>query len=902
MSVEQNRERFDSVVISTVIVVSAIWGVLNWPYEYRAVAPLFQQPMASAEVSVDTYSFHHFEMVRGGFPLRYLMREEDDPQGVPRFWSSVSLAFNVILGIVLTVFAGYAAHHISRLSKRTESSKLNAPAMAKRIRLAATISISALMLLTVAAISFRRASERSRANELAQRASVLSYAIVPKPIASSFPLPILEQFSRIRSVFLWKRLDFEASNFVSIPTLRNFGTIGFSPTPDEVRSLAQHEQMLYLSIRNASIPDETLEAISTLKSLRRLDLIGCTNLSNGLCDLSKLDRLEMLDATSSDLTLSKLSPTWPSKIRTLYLSRPRSGSDSLTLSGMPALTQLRVSRFDETFNPDPVQIQLSNLPNLEHIGLETSQRLSLRVDLAPRLKGLGFTEQETSQRRGTPSSLWFRELHLNGVPSLRDLHCDGLDLKEISIRKAPNLKKLMFGRYDYDGAKQVEPISDSRRTQLQDIINQLAKCDGPSTLDLSTLPLGSVDLSPLAQNERVRKLVLINCEVSGEQMLKLTQLKGFEYLDLRGCPISDQDATALLDANASLESLLVSTDEFETIRVLHEPSLCEFIASDSLRARNIDIVGSPRLKAELVLGDKIESLRIRDGNSLLGISVNGPLPIASELKGLRSLKFFAVGGKQIGDDLCEDLWQCSELDHLTIAYGSLSQRSLQKIGLLHKLTVLALPGSNIDDSLVQNHWGNLTLLSDVDLSDTKVSAKTVEFLTSLGNLQKVALNHCDLKPKDLIGFCDVDQLIELEVAGIGMEADCLVGCLRRGMLDRLDLSDTKLSSEVVEVLVSPIANSLAFLGLQGCDINEDDLVRIAEAHPRLAFDLRDTAISKEYLAQLDARYRLFARQDRAAFMRHLAREDSEPMSDEEIGYDPVRGRINSYQFISNHSL
>jgi hypothetical protein len=287
---------------------------------------------------------------------------------------------------------------------------------------------------------------------------------------------------------------------------------------------------------------------------------------------------------------------------------------------------------------------------------------------------------------------------------------------------------------------------------------------------------------------------------------------------------------------------------------------------------------------------------------LLGISVNGPLPEASEIKGLRSLKFFAVGGKQIGDDLCKDLWQCSDLDHLTIAYGSLSQRSLQKIGLLHKLTVLSLPGSNIDDSLVTNYWANLALLSDIDLSDTKVSVKTVEFLTSLNNLQKVALNNCDLEPEDLVGFCDVDQLIELEVAGIGMDAECLVGCLRRGMLDRLDLSESTISDELVDVLTSPIANSLVFLGLQGCDIKEDDLVRIAEAHPRLAFDLRDTKISRDRLAHLAGQSRLIARQDRAAFIRHLARDDAEPMSEGVAGYDPVRGRINSYQFISNRSL
>jgi hypothetical protein len=66
------------------------------------------------------------------------------------------------------------------------------------------------------------------------------------------------------------------------------------------------------------------------------------------------------------------------------------------------------------------------------------------------------------------------------------------------------------------------------------------------------------------------------------------------------------------------------------------------------------------------------------------------------------LRFCALAGPTVNDHVCEQLWDCTRLEHLTLAYSNLSRQSLMRIGDLHQLNTLILPGCDVDDALAAN--------------------------------------------------------------------------------------------------------------------------------------------------------------------------------------------------------
>ncbi len=902
MSVEKTRDRFDSTLISVVVTTLVFWTVLNWPYQYMPTAFQFWQVPSQIEYSFSTFAFPNYEIMQGGFPFTYYSREADDATADPKFWSPISLSVNVLMGLIATLTAGWLTVKVRR---RLRGAKLtvvfNQLPAARRYGL--MIAVIVVLGLLAAAIGNNDVADRRLAKILASNGAVCRYTLVPSQLARVFPASILGKFARVRSVMLWSGPPERISQAVKIPTLTTFSVIGRRPTTDDMQSLANNDQLKSLLLRGVKIDDTLKQSVLNLTTLRQLELIQCEGLDSGIAGIENLTRLQVISFADSDIRLSSLPETdWPKNIRRMQLSRPRHGSDSLRLRSIASLESLSVSRSDDSLNAEIVKIELADLPALTHFGIETLQKFSLDIESVPRLGSIAYVDPEIMLRlrsRDTaPVAMWFSSLRVRDLPSLRDLVLDGVDLEELSLTGVPNLTSLSIGRYAYQQGISKRPFDESKKPQLQRLINSLGDCDGPVTLDLSSLPLGEIDLDPLVNNHRIRNLGLNDCGIHGSQLPILAKLSRLTSLDLRSCPITDEEANGLLRQGLPLTDMLVSSDKFERIEVLHQASLRGFIATDSLHAKTVHIVDSPQLEAELVLGRQVEQLTIRDGHSLLGLSVDGPLPADAELHGLRSLRFFAIGGPSVDDELCHNLWQCTELDHLTIAYGRLSRSALQNVGRLSRLIVLSLPGSEIDDDLVIRNWTSLQNLSDVDISDTAISTATVNFLLSRKNLQKLSLNHCQLTKADLRGLSDVTQLIELEVAGIGLHSDTLVGCLRRGMVDRLDLSESELTDRDIETLAGHGGSSLVFLGLRGCQLSDDSLRKIANAHPRLALDVTDNPISPELLAELQSQNRLLDQHDHDGFLRLLSEGESYNLSDLRAEFDPVRGRIDSFQFVS----
>ncbi|MGV3485414.1 MAG: hypothetical protein ACO1RT_13430 [Planctomycetaceae bacterium] len=906
MSVDNTRERFDSAAITLVVISAVLWGVLNWPYPYQATAHQYTQSPALADYSFETFLFPHYEMMRAGFPFVYSLRFEDDLASRPELWSPLALAANIAIAVLTTALIGCGPFWVRRHFATRDPANSISPAY----RLAIQVGLGSAAIGTVAAVAVsvlsRDAREYDLVRRLAFKGAVHRYALVPRPLARAVPGFVLQRFSRIRGVMTWDRSPATMSEILAIPTLKSFSSYATAPSPEQLLAPAVQDRLNHLQLRAVELDEPLKDAIMKLRKLRDLDLAECSGLDSGLGNIEGLSRLTALDFSDSDIRLSSLpSSDWPKNLKRLHLSRPPRGSDSLVLRSLPSLESLSVCRTDASYNESVVQIELADMPQLEYLGIETLQKFSLQVDSAPRLTTIGFSDPEIGLRvrsqQIVPISLWLQSLRLRDLPSLRSLALDGLDLEELSLNGTPNLTRLSIGRFGYNSDIALRPYDESKKPLIQWLIQSLGRCDGPANIDLSSLPLEGLDLKPLTQNDRIRSLSLRGCGISGDQLRVLGKLPRLAQIDLRGCPITDQEAMAMLRGGLPLKEFLVSSGDFEFIEVVNQPKLRGFIATESPRVKRVHISDSPQLQAELILGDSVEELRIRDGHSLLGLAVDGPLPAGTELHGLQSLRFFAVGGARADDELCRHLWQCADLDHLTIAYGRLSEKSLAKIGRFAKLTVLALPGSKVNDDIVRRHWAGLKLLSDVNLSETEITSESLQQLISLKNIQKLAINHCKVEKKDLRDLVKIDQLIELDVAGIGLDADTMMGCLRRGMLDRLNVSYSYLDDAAIEVLASSCAKSLIFLGLRGCGLDEATVRRIADRHPRLAMDVANNELSEAFVNELRQQNRLLDQHDRDGFLRHLSDGEYERMADIKAEFDPVRGRINSYQFIATNS-
>lgn len=836
--------------------------VVNLPCRYAefAAETLGEAGTGSSFDSYQTnaiYDSHQTKAIYGGWPWRYVTLSSPPEAGRLIRWASATWSFAALLSnfaVALTVVATITL--IVCLSQQV-----------------ATVSLWAASLLAVSWGLYHSHQDRVVAERLVNHAAIYRSAVVPVWVTRFVPSFGLRPFARIRGVMLFRYDCTAVETIAKLPDLHTLGVWNQFPPAAQLRPLSLRPRLCKLIIANADLEDWVPQFIATQSSLQHLELLGCHGLGAGLAELDRLSELRIFNATASDLPISSLTNAhWPRRLRQIQLSHPLAGEQTLELSECQELRSLQISSRDNLPNPDLLTLRLDGMPQLRVLALASSQKASLSITHAPRLQELrvatGVDQNSFLSYSTSPIGLWLERLLVVNAPSLKKLHCYGLDMKDIVIQQSPNLIELTVDRSRDNAQLATEDVA-SNADNLNGLIKGLAGCSGPLVIDLSTLPLQGINLAPLAQNKRIRELQLARTGVSAEQLRAVLALPRLKKLDVRNCPISNAEAAELLLSTPQLTQFLVDSATFEQIEIVDRNQLIDYMAGASPRASAVRIVGSPLLRSELLLGDNVKTLCIKDGYSLQGLSVNGPIPYETTLQGLRDLRFLALGGANVNDRLCEPVWQCLQLNDLTLAYTNLSRQSWRRIDQFKDLRTLIIPGADIDDS-VTDQWRELKHLRVVDFSHTRVSRRTLRQLLTRSNLQRLALNYVDLKQSDLRGLGDLLQLIELEVAGIGLEEKALRALLNRRLLERLDLSDSALTPQCLRVLASDAASHLVFLGLRNCGLGDAELRLIAEAQPKLLLDIEGNPLSAAFRQQLDDSNRLLSRCDRAGFLRCIA--------------------------------
>lgn len=863
--------------------VFMLFVALNLPWRFGEFASETVGEISESNSTLHLRSVAEINLIRCGWPLVYaeVVSSPLDSSESLRWltWSGASLFGNLTIAMIAAVILACLAY-------------------VSRYFAVVTIGLAALILANSWHQAFRH--DQALAQTLAPEGVVYRTAFLPIRLARIMPHSLLTEFSRIRGVMLFQPTDENLSLVTSIPTLQSIGLRGKLPALENFSGLITQPRLRQLTLINVTLAPAHVDLIGKQSDLQYLSLISCRGLRGSLKKLQDLPMLNNVDLSSSEFDIDALTDNqWSRNVKDLVVSPQLTGNNQLCLEDWLVLESLTVRSNRRGVASDVMKVSVERMPQLRSLSLISTQKIDLSIVNSPRLKDIRIDDGEEQfiglTMESAPTSLWLDKLRLDNVASLGRVACYGMDLQRIEINEAPNLIELSIDAALYARKRFQKHPSDQKQI-ISQIIQDLGNCDGPHIISLSTLPLADIDLQPLAKNHRIRELRLSATGVSGSQLDSLLALPRLSSLDLRSCPISNEQAESMLNRLPLLKELMVDANDFQRIEVVDREQLVQFTTTPVPAASIVRIQRSPNLSTELILGDKLKELSITDARSLRGLSVDGPLPVDATLEGFRDLRYCALGGANVDDRMCAAIWYCPKLDHLTLAHTSLSQRSLVQIGELKELSTLIVPGSDIDDSVTAN-WRELKQLSEVDFSYTNISRETFRFLMSLKNLQRLAINHVSIDRRDLQPLVGISQLIELEVAGVGLEDDLLEALLSRGMLDRLELSDCELSGRAVSILASPVARSLVFLGLRDCGLTEDEVQRILDGHSHLVVDAAGHSLSDGFIDKLQRENRLVRRQDRASFLRHVGRFNQAGMGGGETIKDTIPGRIDVHRFM-----
>jgi hypothetical protein len=863
--------------------ILVLFVALNLPWRYGEFASEAVGEIVENSSILHLRSVADNGLIRCGWPLVYA--EALSPYGESSLsfhsieWSALRFFGNLAIAIVATVVIA---------------------ALAYLSRYVAIIAISLVGLFLANSVHQSLNRDQQLTRVLESHAMVYRSSNLPIRVARLMPLRLQREFSRIRGAMIFHPTDENVALVASIPTLQSIGVRGKLPTAKHFAGVLDKPRLRQLTFIDAVLEPAHIEMIAKQVDIRYLTLIACKGLRGSLKELQDLPVLDRVDLSSTEFDIDALVDIpWSKSVRELVVSPQLTGNNQLCLEDWRLLESLTIRLNRKGIPRGVLKVSIELMPQLSSLSLISTQKIDLSIVNTPRLKDIRIDDTEDQfigvAIENGPTSLWLQKLRLKNVASLNRLACYGMDLQDVQIDEAPNLIELSIDANMYASKRFQKHPSDQQR-MVAKIISDLGQCDGPPIINLSTMPLAGIDLRPLSKNDRIRELRLASTGVTGQQLEPILSLPRLISLDLRNCPIANEQAEIMLDRLPMLRDLLVDGSSYQRLEVIDRGQLIQFIKTPMPSASIVRIQRSPQLNSELVLGDKLKELSITEARSLQGLSIDGPLPADAILEGFRDLRYCALGGPNVDDRLCAALWHCPKLDHLILAHTSLSRRSFLQIGELRDLSTLIIPGADIDDSVTAG-WRDLRQLSEVDLSYTKISRETFQFLMSLRNLQRLAINHVNIDRRDLGPLAEITQLIELEVAGVGLDDDLLEALLRRGMLDRLELSDCELSGRAVAILASPVARSLVYLGLRECGLTEGEVQQILDGHSHLVVDVAGHSLSDDFIDRLQREDRLVRSQDRVNFLRHVSRFNQNGLGGEEAVMDTIPGRIDVHQFM-----
>lgn len=331
-----------------------------------------------------------------------------------------------------------------------------------------------------------------------------------------------------------------------------------------------------------------------------------------------------------------------------------------------------------------------------------------------------------------------QEIELEGTP-IRD--CELLE----GLARLPKLKSLTIS-YNRD---------------LSRCIGNIAKIHGLTNLYVPECDISDNDLPKLSSLSNLRVLSLTGDNISDKGLLGLSNLKHLEAIGLTNTKVTSRACRGL--AWSSLKEITVSKDLLTY----------EFFAG-------------------LSAIPSIETLLITFSPKLTDEST-GPL------HKLRKLKYVMFSDTSVSDDTVRALSNSKGLRTLKIATTNVSSKSAESISQFSDLRVLDLNVTKVDDE-IGSAIARLSSLETLKLGATSVTDKIVPTICSLRKLRVLWLGGTKITDSGVDLICNLKSLEELNLNSCKLSDQSTLALQRLPKLKQLSIQGTGLSRKSVEQL------------------------------------------------------------------------------------------------------
>lgn len=637
--------------------------------------------------------------------------------------------------------------------------------------------------------------------------------------------------------------------------------------PGDLRCLAELPSLKTLRLVSCDLTEAECREIAAFPALTDLALVRCNGSEAIAAHLPDARRLQSLRIDRLPWSACEdFHRGFGRHIQRLELGfESVGGTASLAVAAAPELTELNI-RVERSRPGAILDLHLAQLPRLHDLSLPRNLMIDLTAEDLNVLQWFDNGPSHSAGGPGPPAFPQFRKLTLRDIPRLHSLRCDIDALEHLELRNVPDLRTVRLTA----GTRAFRSDSASFAQHRAAVIRMLGDCDGPATLDLSSLSLHQADLTPLAGNRRLRRLVLTDTDVTAAQLCSIGELTQLKSLDLRRCGILDGDIEGLLTALPGLRALDIESARVTRLNLHDHPNL-EMLAGTSWNnLRSLSIVGCPNLRGGFELTAPLVKLHVRDARALERLTVRRSLPADTVLEGFQSLHSLSLRGERVTDALLAGFADCFGLTELKLTATALTERGVAELGRYRDLMSLEIPGAPLNDAVAADWWRRMPDLRLVDVSRTQIAGESLQWLAVLPNLQQLDVSHTQLREDDSKHLAQMNRLVDLDAAGIPFTPDALTDLVNLKRLERLNVSDRVIDDRLKRALVE-CAPMLLYLGVERCGLSDQDIRVLLGASPQMALGAKGNFASADTRREMLRSGRWIDARERTAFQARLNR-------------------------------
>ena len=612
-------------------------------------------------------------------------------------------------------------------------------------------------------------------------------------------------------------------------TLRSLTMSGVDVDANQLKILEHSAALTSLRLISCRLTEDAVGEIAAKSHLRTLSLRRCSLRAVDLTKLGRLPNLEDVDLAGTGVQLADMdSSKWASSVRILHLSRPAFGQSSrVAIKGWNALEELTIRSRDREANDQVLEIELADCPQLRRVQISRRQKHSLIASNLPELQGFDETFDMHSGFESFGFESFAPRLHklsVSDLPKLRTLNFLIDDLELIELSKVPHLSSVSLMRMDLDRSVSSEVIQSS--------IDAISGQSSINQLTIVGVSLNESQFQKLCHLPFLQQFDCLDAKLEEVDLGSIQFPDSIQVVNFGQATISQQAFDYLLEL-PNLSSVEADFSAIVDLKIRSHPRITSLGHRAFHKLRTVDLEDLPRFQTGVMIDQVVERIRLVKVPRLKRIVVGSPWPKDYQLDRLTSVVAFAAGGEKVTDDIFGYLLTCRKLDELSLAYPSLSQTVLNRMGELNFLTKLELPGCLIDDQTV-GHWKKLKNLRHVCLDDTKIGAATISWLSSLPSLRSVSLNYLEIDREAANQLAGLKQVSHLSLVQTPLDPESMIALLTVPTIEHLDLSGNKLDQSVVEAIAA--STSLKTCVLRDCGLSSAQANAFLKASPNLRVD------------------------------------------------------------------